>query len=81
MESDADMKSDADMNAAIDVAMAECEALELRARQARVALKRLIEKSRLAPCLKCGRRVPWPCNDASSYHENGPWDGSCREVF
>lgn len=33
------------------------------------------------PCKACNRSVPSPCNDSAGYHEGGPWDGSCRDVF
>lgn len=41
---------------------------------------RLLEKG-IGPCDKCKRHVPSPCDNASNYHEYGPWDFSCREIF
>lgn len=32
-------------------------------------------------CRACQRRVASPCHDVGSFHENGPWDGMCRDVF
>jgi len=54
--------------------------------QSRSDHERIIADARLImegikPCRMCKRLVKSPCHDVASYHENGPWDGHCREMF
>jgi hypothetical protein len=54
---------------------------ENQMRQAHFALVEFVERFRYTPCLKCGRRVPSPCNTAEDYYEGGPWDFSCEAIW
>lgn len=43
--------------------------------------KLLLTQNGVGPCTQCGRHVSSPCDTAEGFHQEGPWDSSCREFF
>jgi hypothetical protein len=55
-------------------------AVEMR-RQIRLRDEAQLILDGIEPCRACNRKVKSPCHDRASFHENGPWDFSCRDIL